>query len=300
MSVFTRALSGNKITVAPGGDWIRSMVNGAYLFGPAHRKLMRAVRSGDRSEVHMAEKRWAGSAASMLGVTIDISGLEHVDPAVSYVVLPLHEGFADLLAIQRLPLPMVYAAAEELFEWDHLGPYLRETAQPSISRTSGPSAYRTLLRAGKAASARGESLVVFPQGTVIGIEAAFTGGAFRAAQHLGMAVLPVVLTGASGVWDYPFSTQLHFGKTIRMEVLAPIPADHAVVRSTDLETEMKDCALRATQRPRRYVPERDGWWDGHRFEIDPRFAELRERVQRHRDGVEPSGVGYRPSAEPAN
>lgn len=30
-------------------------------------------------------------------------------------------------------------------------------------------------------------------------------------------------------------------------------------------------------------PERDGWWDGYRFEIDADFPELRARVARHRD-----------------
>jgi 1-acyl-sn-glycerol-3-phosphate acyltransferase len=49
---------------------------------------------------------------------------------------------------------------------------------------------------------------------VLGIETKFTGGAFRAAQHLNMPVLPVILTGASSVWDYPFSTRLHFRRSI--------------------------------------------------------------------------------------
>jgi 1-acyl-sn-glycerol-3-phosphate acyltransferase len=258
------------------------MARGAYVFGPAQRRLMQAARTGDRQKLHRAENRWARSTSAALNLTVDTSGLHHVDSTRSYVVLPLHEGFADLLAIQHIPLDMVYAAAEELFEWPHLGPYLRASAQPSVSRINGPHAYRTLLRAGKAAAARAESLVVFPQGTVLGIETAFTGGAFRAAQHLDLPVLPVVLTGSSQVWDHPFSTQIHFGKTIHLEVLEPVPGRHAVALSGDIEAEMKDRALAASPGPRRYDPEKDGWWDGYRFEIDPRFADLRERVARHR------------------
>jgi 1-acyl-sn-glycerol-3-phosphate acyltransferase len=224
-------------------------------------------------------------------LTIELKGLHHVDPEVSYVVLPLHEGFTDLLAIQHLPLSMVYATAEELFEWEYLGPYLHASAQPCISRTNGPSAYRTILRAGKSASARRESLVVFPQGTVLGIETAFTGGAFRAAQHLDMPVLPVVLTGSSAVWDYPFSTDLHNGGTIHMEVLAPVQANHAIASMQEVESEMKDRALAATPGPRRYVPERDGWWDDYRFEIDPRFPDLKRAVALHRGTVVNTGEG---------
>jgi 1-acyl-sn-glycerol-3-phosphate acyltransferase len=285
MALHTFALPGDKITAASRRDWLRLMASGAYVFGPAHRRLMRAARSNDRQILHQAEKQWARTTSAALSLTIDTSGLHHVDPARSHVVLPLHEGFADLLAIQRLPLAMVYAAAEELLDWKHLGPYLRASAQPSVSRTNGPQAYRTLLRAGKAAAARRESLVVFPQGTVLGIETAFTGGAFRAAQHLDMPILPVVLTGSSAVWDHPFSTQIHFGRTIRLQVLEPVPADCAVAMAEDIESEMKDRALATTPGPRRYIPERDGWWDGYRFEIDPRFPELRQRLEQHRESM---------------
>jgi 1-acyl-sn-glycerol-3-phosphate acyltransferase len=129
---------------------------------------------------------------------------------------------------------------------------------------------------------------------VLGIETKFTGGAFRAAQHLNMPILPVILTGASSVWDYPFSRQLHFGRTIYMEVLAPVPALRAVAMANDIESEMKDRALAATPGPRRYVPERDGWWDDYRFDIDPRFPDLKERVCRHRDGLKPLAANQEP------
>ena len=290
MTSNTFALPGDKITATSRRDWFRSMVSGVYVFGPAHRQLMRAARSNDRQRLHQAEKHWARTTSTVLGLTINSSGLHRVDPARSYVVLPLHEGFADLLALQHLPLDMVYATAEELFDWHHLGPYLHASAQPRVSRTNGPQAYRTLLREGNAAAARGESLVVFPQGTVLGIETKFTAGAFRAAQHLNLPVLPVILTGASTVWDYPFSTQLHFGRSIHMEVLDPVPAHRAVEVAEDIESEMKGRALAATPGPRRYAPERDGWWDDYRFEIDPRFPDLKERVERHRESLKSETV----------
>jgi 1-acyl-sn-glycerol-3-phosphate acyltransferase len=221
-----------------------------------------------------------------LDLTVETEGVHYVNENQTYVVVSLHEGFADLLAMQNLPLNMVYPAAEELFDWDHLGPYLHASQQPSLSRTSGPSAYRTLLRAGEAASGRGESLAVFPQGSILGIETAFTGGAFRTAEHLGVPVLPVVITGSAGVWDYPFGKELHFGSTVRMEVLPPIAANLAVSSANDLEYEMKERALQATPKPRHYIPARDGWWDDYRFEIDDRFPDLANAVEDHRAGVE--------------
>ncbi len=292
MPSHTYKLPGHRVTVATRIDWIRSMAHGAYLVGPRRSALMRAARSGDRADLHREERRWAQAAARALKLTIDVSGLHHVDPATSYVVLPLHEGFADLIAVSQLPLAMVYPAAEELFDWDHLGPYLSASGQPRISRANGARAYRSLLRAGTTAVARGESIVVFPQGTIVGIESSFAGGAFRLARSLGMPVLPVVLTGAATVWDYPFSTLLHRYQTIHMEVLAPVPADQAVVRAHEIESTMKDRALAASPAPRRYVPERDGWWDGYRIGIDDRFPELAARVQAHRDTHQPTTAGH--------
>jgi len=215
-------------------------------------------------------------------LNIDVSGLEHVDPGRSYVVAPLHEGLTDLIALQSLPLDMVYATAEELFSWDYLGSYLRTSCQPVVLRSSGATSYRALLRAGKEATARNESLVVFPQGTILGIETAFQKGAFRVAEHLDVPVLPVVLTGAAGVWDFPFSTRLNTGQSMRMEVLAPVSSKNAVESARSIETAMKDRALVVNPAPRRFDPTRDGWWDGYRYEIDSRFPDLQDAVTDHR------------------
>ncbi len=268
--------------VASPQMWVRSVVRGAGLFGPSYLRLMRAARSNDRRRLHAAERVWAAAAAAAIDLTIEVHGLDHIDPTERYVVAPLHEGFTDLLALQKLPLEMAYTAAEELFTWRYLGEYLSTSHQVAVSRTSGASAYRSLHAAGRMACDQGESLVVFPQGTILGIETAFQRGAFRLAEHLGMPVLPVILTGSAGVWDFPFSTSLHVGRTIRLEVLPPVPTDMTVATSASLEWEMKERALTVTPGPRRFLPERDGWWDGYRYEIDDRFTELRHAVDEHR------------------
>ena len=48
---------------------------------------------------------------------------------------------------------------------------------------------------------------------------------------------------------------------------------------------MKDLALQDGMAPvRRFVPERDGWWDGYAFEIDPDFPELAAAIEARRSG----------------
>ena len=48
------------------------------------------------------------------------------------------------------------------------------------------------------------------------------------------------------------------------------------------EREMKALALERADIPaRRFVPERDGWWDDYAFDIDPDFDELCAQVSLH-------------------
>ena len=60
----------------------------------------------------------------------------------------------------------------------------------------------------------------------------------------------------------------------------PFPAE--MIRT--LEQTMKQRALDSAAPVRRYRPEKDGYWDGYRFAIDPSFPEVFEAVARHRAG----------------
>ena len=67
-----------------------------------------------------------------------------------------------------------------------------------------------------------------------------------------------------------------------MQILEPIDAIDAIHCARQVETDMKRVALDSTPGPRRFDPERDGWWDGFPYEIDPDFPELADRVERYR------------------
>ena len=139
-------------------------------------------------------------------------------------------------------------------------------------------------------------MTIFPQGAVLGIEAAFSPAAFRLAKRCNVPVLPVILTGTHRAWEYPFSPRVRFGVPIRVEVMDPIPGDEAAAGFRVLERKMKAAALASEPQPRRYVPERDGWWDGYRFAIDPDYPELAERVARHRAASAQHAVTTQPGA----
>ena len=219
--------------------------------------LAAAAKSGDTSRCRAAERAWAAAAVDALEVSIAVTGTDRVDPKSRYLVVSLHEGFADVLALQTLPLELTWVIRDELLEMPYFGEYLRLAGHIPVEPEQPRSALRRLLRAAPAAFERGGSLVVFPQGSVLGIETAFQSGAFRLAERWGVPVLPVVLSGAHKVWEYPFSPTVRLGQRIQMEVLDPIPPESAVAAMRPLERTMKERALAATDAGVNSVTARD-------------------------------------------
>ncbi len=233
---------------------------------------------------HWAERRWAAMTRRFLRLRVDVSGLEHIDPTQQYVVVPLHEGFVDAVLLLGLPLDLRFTVRDELFEWRHLGRYLRRTGQVVIPTGSSVAALRHLYGEAEATFDRGESLVVFPQGSILGIETAFQRGAFRVAERFGRPLLPVVITGTHLVWEHPYSPRLRYSQPVSIRVLEPIAASNLRGRTRQIEREMKSVALgQGMATARRFVPERDGWWDGYTYEIDPDYPELAAAVAARRN-----------------
>jgi len=262
-------------------DLFRVATKAAWLLGPAAWTAIARARFGD---ARTAETGWARGAAGMLGMRLEIAGLENIDPSERYVIASLHEGFADAIALLHLPLAIRFVARTELLEWAVLGAGLRAGGHVVVDPERPVPAYRELLRGSKGVL-ESDSLVVFPQGTILGIESAFSAGAFHLARALGRPLLPISITGSHRVWEHPFSPVVRFGQPVHVQVLPPVPSDRAVAEMRDIERHMKGLALVSTPEPRRYEPDRDGWWDDYRFEIDPDFEELAERVTVHRRRV---------------
>ena len=140
-------LLGGKASVQSRKDQIRGAFRGVSLFGPRYLALLRAARSGDRRRMHEAEREWARHAARAADLTIEAHGVHRIDPTEQYVVAPLHEGFADVIALSRLPLDLAYSVAEELFDWSLLGRYLTASDQcpvPVRNRAAASSLSATI------------------------------------------------------------------------------------------------------------------------------------------------------------
>ncbi len=283
-----RRLPGGWFSVSGVGDWFLAVIGQAVLVWILPWPMMLVGRFGSSRARHAVEQAWARAAAGMLRLDIELRGRRLVDPSRAYLVLPLHEGLVDPLVLYRLPMPLRFVARDELRSWPVVGPYLRMTGQlTAVDGSSLPA--RALVRGARRAVQRGESIVVFPQGSVLGIEVGFRPGALRLAQSLGVAVLPMVISGTHRVWEHPFSPRLRLGQRVTATVLPPVDVvglDRVQLAAAmlDLERAMKAIAMGPDHAPpRRYRPGRDGTWDGYAFVVDPVFtdvaAELPHRVR---------------------
>lgn len=286
---FKFRLPGGRFAVDSFSEFLRAWIAVIVLLGVGRvvlrvaSLLMGTRMAGGRALCRGTERLWARLAARLLGVWIRVEGVEHIDPEERYVVASLHEGFADALALYRLPLTLTAVARNEIAELPLLGDHLKRGHHIFLRPELPLEATRALIRGAQTAIEAGNSVLVFPQGSILGIELAFQPGAFHLAKRLGRPVLPVVVTGGHRVWEHPFSPILRMNQAMSIKVLPPVLPEDAVRQGGEIERCMKQVAMTGEIPPRRFDPSRDGYWDGYRYEIDPAFPELARRVAGHRE-----------------
>ena len=102
------------------------------LLGSGLAEVLAVAAQGDRSRLREAERIWANQAIASLDVRLELIGLEYVDPRTGYLVTPLHEGFADVLALLQLPLDLSWVIRTELLDLPVFGAYLRAAGHIAI------------------------------------------------------------------------------------------------------------------------------------------------------------------------
>ncbi|GGL79806.1 hypothetical protein GCM10010840_17150 [Deinococcus aerolatus] len=256
--------------------------------------IWRALRQAGRASADLSvqqrfqlQQRFSRLVLNHLEVRLEMRGLEHVG-AGPYLIAPLHEGIADVLCLLQLPLPMRFVARREIFGWPVVGPVVTRLGHLPINPEHPLGGFRDLWRGAEAILEGGESLTTFPQGAIAGIQSDFQRGVFEVARRVGAPILPVAISGTHRIWEHPFAPALRYGQPVALTVLPPISAQE--VQAGHLEAirvrtrrAMKAAALAPNSPPARFFdPDRDGYWDGYRLDIDPDFPELARKMAAHR------------------
>ncbi len=168
---------------------------------------------------------WIGFLRWLWRVEIVVDGLENIAPGQTYVLACNHRSHLDpvscLLGLKR-HLRFGFIMKRSLSLIPIFGWFIWMNGYVPIDRGRS-SRRKDQLKTGVKYLKRGRSVMMYPEGTRSPDHRfrSFKKGTFVLAIRAGVPVLPVVVSGAGGVWPKP-SLFIRPGK-VRVEVLPPVP-----------------------------------------------------------------------------
>jgi 1-acyl-sn-glycerol-3-phosphate acyltransferase len=157
----------------------------------------------------------------LVGLDYEVRGREHLPPGPA-IIAAKHQSAWETLAFNLIVPDLVVALKRELLRLPFFGWFARKSRMIGIDRRHGASALRSLVREAEVVMARGERLLIFPEGTRVapGKRVRYQPGTAALYGRLDRPVVPVALN--SGL----FWSRRGFLKRpglIVVEFLPPIP-----------------------------------------------------------------------------
>jgi 1-acyl-sn-glycerol-3-phosphate acyltransferase len=200
--------------------WGTTMIALLVPFGIVTLPLDRKQRMHD-----FFSARGAGSILSLLGIHVEVRGVEHLSQEGRYVVVANHRSLIDtliLLHVLQRHTPIRFIAKRSVFKVPILGWGMRAFGHMAVDHKSIWSSLPGLRSA--AASGRRWSTVFFPEGTRSrdGNMLPFKQAPFKIAARLGLPVLPVAIRDSAGALP-PGTLVSNAPATVVVEVFPPLP-----------------------------------------------------------------------------
>jgi 1-acyl-sn-glycerol-3-phosphate acyltransferase len=188
---------------------------------------------------HPSAVYWLAQAFSrvsiLLGVKLELRGLENIDKNQSYVVIGNHQSTYDIFTISRAVFPGVTSVGKKsLLLYPFFGLMYWLSGNILIDRKNSRKASGTLDVAADAIVNKKRSVWMFPEGTRSrgrGVMP-FKLGAFRLAQKAQVPILPVV---ASQIHNKIAINKWNNGRII-VQIMPPIPLDESKSLTDSAET----------------------------------------------------------------
>jgi 1-acyl-sn-glycerol-3-phosphate acyltransferase len=173
----------------------------------------------------IAVGRWAVRVGCrVLGIRVEITGLERVDPRTVYVFMANHLSFLDgPLMAMAIPRAVRIILKQSLFRIPILGIGMRHVGYVPVDRKGVRGGKKSIERAARLMRERGYSFLVFPEGTRSrdGRMQGFRRGGFFLVLESGAPILPVRI---GGTFELMPRGQWHAGKgKVRVDFRKEIP-----------------------------------------------------------------------------
>ncbi len=167
---------------------------------------------------------WARSLLWIIGVKIEVEGLENARGIDQAVWASNHVSFMDIpVMLAHVPVQFFFLAKSELFAWPFIGWHLRSAGHVSVPLEDPKASLRTLANAAKLMNQRKVSLLFFPEGgrSESGELQEFKDGAAYIAIKAQVPVVPVAMLGIRDI--LPMNTNDVKSGTVKLRFGKPIP-----------------------------------------------------------------------------
>jgi 1-acyl-sn-glycerol-3-phosphate acyltransferase len=148
---------------------------------------------------HKCARAWSWLILKTSGVMVEVTGLERLDPARSYIFAVNHQSIYDIpIMFTSLPVQLRILSKASVGRVPFLGWHLLRTGHVLVDRSKpGAAVIKKLARLVK----QHHSLMVFPEGTrsTDGSVGRFKGGSFLIAVEAGLPVVPISIQGSRHV-----------------------------------------------------------------------------------------------------
>lgn len=162
---------------------------------------------------------------AMVGVRVEVTGLERLDPNQTYIFTPNHQSLIEVpLCVTYLNRNIAYLGKKEVFKYPIFGYGIRLIGVVPVDRSNTTAAVESARRATENLR-RGKSYAVYPEGTRSpdGRLLPFKKGAFMMAIDAGVPVVPISISGATEIM--PKAQIKVFPSTVRITVHEPISTE---------------------------------------------------------------------------
>jgi len=171
--------------------------------------------------------RWATRVGRrVLGIDIEVGGLERFDHKASYVFMPNHVSFLDgPMMVMVIPQSVRAIMKKNVFGIPVLGWAMRYVGCVPVDRRAGGGGIKSIEKASRLMRERGYSFLIFPEGTrsVDGKLQRFRRGGFFLAIVGGAPIVPVTIGGT-----FELMPKGQFGAkrgTVSVVFHPPVPVD---------------------------------------------------------------------------
>ena len=184
--------------------------------------ILGTIITGNENVMYAPVRFFVRVGLALVGVRVEVKGLELTDPNQTYIFTPNHQSFIEVpLLVTFLKHNFAYLAKKELFKYPIWSQGIRLIGVVPIDRSNTQAAVESA-RLATEKIRHGKSYVIYPEGTRSrdGRLLPFKKGAFMMAIETGVPIVPVSISGSTKIM--PKGEIKIFPSTIYITVHEPI------------------------------------------------------------------------------